>query len=62
MHADPNNPSNGISLEVSILSNQPEWFKGFKQDEEVVVLGIWRHSISESPDTLDPIRRAENFA
>lgn len=48
VHVDPNNPSNGISLEVNIWSNQPEWFKGFKQDDEVVVLGVWRHSVSES--------------
>jgi hypothetical protein len=47
VQADPNDPSNGIGLEVSIWSNQPEWFKGFEQDDEVVVLGIWRHSVSE---------------
>lgn len=34
-------------LEVSIWSNQSEWIKGFKQDDEVVVLGVWRHSVSE---------------
>lgn len=47
VQTDPNDPSNGIGLEVSIWSNQPEWFKGFEQDDEVVVLGIWRHSVSE---------------
>jgi len=37
---DPENPENGIGVEVSIWSPQSEWFKGIQDGDEVVVLGM----------------------
>lgn len=45
---DPNDPDNGIGLEVSIWARDPAWFEGIKKDDEVVVLGMWKPSI-EAP-------------
>lgn len=39
---DPENPENGIGVEVSIWSPQSEWFKGIQDGDEVVVLGMWK--------------------
>ncbi|MDD2059090.1 hypothetical protein N5D52_27965 [Pseudomonas sp. GD03860] len=38
----PQEPSNGIGLEVSIWSPKSEWFKGLQQDDDVVILGVWK--------------------
>ncbi|MBF8776268.1 MULTISPECIES: hypothetical protein [Pseudomonas putida group] len=46
LRSDPNDSTNGVGLEVSIWSNQPDWFKDFAVDDEVVILGIWKHSIA----------------
>lgn len=39
---DPEDPENGIGVEVSIWSPQSEWFKGIRDGDEVVVLGMWK--------------------
>jgi hypothetical protein len=39
---DPEDPENGIGMEVSIWSPQSEWFKGIRDGDEVVVLGMWK--------------------
>jgi hypothetical protein len=40
--ADTENPENAVGLEVSIWSRQTAWFKGIENDDEVVVLGMWK--------------------
>lgn len=41
---DPNDSENGIGLEVSIWAREPAWLKGIERDDEIVVLGVWKHS------------------
>lgn len=41
---DPDDSENGIGLEVSIWARDPAWLKGINKDDEVVVLGMWKHS------------------
>jgi hypothetical protein len=44
---DPNDRDNCLSVEVSIWSHKPDWFKGLKEDDEVIVLGLWKASREE---------------
>lgn len=39
---DPNEPSNGISLEVSVWAAKASWFNGLSEGDEVVVFGLWK--------------------
>lgn len=39
---DPNDSSNGISLEVSIWSAKASWFNGLNEGDEVIVFGLWK--------------------
>lgn len=39
---DPKEPTNGISLQVSLWSANATWFEGLKEDDEVIVFGLWR--------------------
>ena len=41
---DSKNPENGVRLEVSIWSHDATWFKGIQEEDEIVVLGMWKHS------------------
>ncbi|MFG0766841.1 hypothetical protein ACF8Q9_08200 [Pseudomonas sp. TYF_15] len=43
---DANDPKNGIGLEISIWAPKAEWIKGLKKDDVVVVMGVWKPSIS----------------
>ncbi|UEB97867.1 hypothetical protein LIS66_09980 [Pseudomonas sp. HN2] len=47
--ADPDDSENGIGLEVSIRAKDPAWIKGIEKDDEIVVLGMWKHS-STAPE------------
>ena len=42
---DPEDPANGIGLEVSIWASDASWFKGIEKDDEILVLGMWRSNI-----------------
>ncbi|GFM81930.1 hypothetical protein PSCICN_26220 [Pseudomonas cichorii] len=42
--ADPDDSENGIGLEVSIWAREAAWFKGIQRDDEIIVLGMWKHS------------------
>ncbi|WP_241664211.1 hypothetical protein [Pseudomonas sp. Sample_21] len=42
--ADTDDSENGIGLEVSIWAKDPAWIKGIEKDDEIVVLGMWKHS------------------
>lgn len=50
--ADAENSENGVGLEVSIWSPQTAWFKGIENDDEVVVLGMWK--ATTTPPTTAP--------
>jgi hypothetical protein len=39
---DPKEPSNGISLEVSIWATKASWFNGLNDGDEVIVFGLWK--------------------
>lgn len=39
---DPNEPTNGISLEVNVWSAKASWFDGLDKDDEVIVFGLWK--------------------
>ncbi|WP_231992679.1 hypothetical protein ACTACM_25320 [Pseudomonas fragariae (ex Marin et al. 2024)] len=39
---NPDDPENGVGVEVSIWSPQTDWFKGIQDGDEVVVLGMWK--------------------
>jgi hypothetical protein len=39
---DLNEPTNGISLEVSVWSAKASWFDGLDKDDEVIVFGLWK--------------------
>ncbi|WP_234451876.1 hypothetical protein [Pseudomonas sp. MF6776] len=41
---DPEDPENGVGVEVSIWSPQSAWFKGIQDGDEIVVLGMWKSS------------------
>ncbi|UVL01140.1 hypothetical protein [Pseudomonas sp. B21-048] len=42
---DPNEPTNGISLEVSVWGAKASWFDGLNEDDEVIVFGLWKSPI-----------------
>lgn len=46
---NPDDPSNGIGLEVSIWARDVAWLQGFNKGDEIVVLGMWKHSTKTSP-------------
>lgn len=39
---DPNKPTNGISLEVSVWAARASWFDGLNENDEVIVFGLWK--------------------
>lgn len=39
---DPNEPTNGISLEVSVWSAKATWFDGLSENDEVIIFGLWK--------------------
>ncbi|WP_449105454.1 hypothetical protein [Pseudomonas mohnii] len=57
---DPEDPENGIGLEVSIWSPQSAWFKGIKSGDEIVVLGMWKPTILP-PETTQREGRYKRF-
>lgn len=40
--ANPNEPTDGISLEVSVWAAKANWFDGVNEGDEVVVFGLWK--------------------
>lgn len=44
--ADQDAPNNGIGLEVSVWSRESSWLSGIDDGNEVVVLGVWKASMS----------------
>lgn len=57
---DPADPGNGIGLEVSIWARDPAWFKGIEKDDEIVVLGMWKHSTT-APEQASKEGRFKTF-
>ena len=39
---DPNEPTNGISLEVSVWAAKENWFDGLSENDEVIIFGLWK--------------------
>ncbi|GLO40974.1 hypothetical protein PPUN15366_26190 [Pseudomonas putida] len=39
---DPSDPTNGISLEVSVWTSKASWFDSLKENDEVIVFGLWK--------------------
>ena len=42
---DPNDPTNGVSLEVSVWAAKASWFDDLKENDEVIVFGLWKAPI-----------------
>lgn len=53
---DPNDPSNGISLEVSVWAAKANWFNGLSEGDEVIVFGLWK-----APATVQSTATKEGF-
>ncbi|WP_248766249.1 hypothetical protein [Pseudomonas protegens] len=43
---DQDDADNGIGLEVSVWSRETAWFNGLEDGDDVVVLGVWKSSIT----------------
>ncbi|WP_274410566.1 hypothetical protein [Pseudomonas sp. NEEL19] len=43
---DQDDADNGIGLEVSVWSRETAWFNGIEDGDDVVVLGVWKSSIT----------------
>lgn len=39
---DPSDPTNGISLEVSVWAAKASWFDELKKNDEVIIFGLWK--------------------
>lgn len=39
---DPNEPTNGISLEVGVWAAKASWFDGLSENDEVIIFGLWK--------------------
>lgn len=57
---DSKNPENGVRLEVSIWSHEAAWFKGIQEEDEIVVLGMWKHS-TKAPEPAQKAGRFKTF-
>ena len=57
---DSKNPENGVRLEVSIWSHEAAWFKGIQEEDEIVVLGMWKHS-TKAPEPAQKTGRFKTF-
>lgn len=40
--ANPNDPNDGLGVEVSVWAKNADWFSGIQEGAEVVILGIWK--------------------
>lgn len=58
--ADSDDPANGVGLEVSIWARESAWLKGIQKDDEIVVLGMWNHSI-KAPEPAPKMGRYKTF-
>ncbi|AXW61560.1 hypothetical protein CJO94_05915 [Ralstonia solanacearum] len=52
--ADAGDATHGISVEVSVWADDPEWFAGIEEDVEVVVLGMWNTKAGERRAAKEP--------
>ncbi len=39
---DPKDPSNGLSLDVSVWAAKASWFNGLNEGDDVIALGLWK--------------------
>lgn len=39
---DPNESTNGISLEISVWAPKASWFDGLNENDEVIIFGLWK--------------------
>ncbi len=58
--ADSDDPANGVGLEVSMWARESAWLKGIQKDDEIVVLGMWNHSI-KAPEPAPKMGRYKTF-
>lgn len=55
--ADPEDRNKAIGLEVSIWSRDADWISDLKEEDEVIVLGIWH----TSPGTTTPAKKPGRY-
>jgi hypothetical protein len=57
---NPDDAENGISVEVSVWSEDAGWFDGIEEGDEVVVLGLWKANAG-TPTVPDTAGRYKTF-
>lgn len=54
---NPDDPDNGIGIEVSIWAKNADWFNGLEENTEVVILGLWK----AKPGISSPAQKVGKF-